>query len=701
MKRWTVVALAVLLVFSTLLAACAPKEVVVTKEVEKVVTQVVTKEVEKVVTKEVTKVVVETPAAPKKSLSKVYRIGIFEEPKTMNYWSYLGPDNSVWTQYVLAGQAPALYTLSDQRFDFVPSLATAMPPVPKQEGKFWVVTVPMVKDAKWSDGQPITAKDVAFTVNTSLELNLGGNWTAIYRPDAIDHVEAVNDYTVKFYFKSKPGLAAWQYEAAQGPILPEHYWKDTVAKAKAFIKDLKKPELPKDLDCKAKDLKESDKKLCDAQKAYDDAYQNARKTLYEAKALGAPTGGAFVTDKYEPGAFVQRTASKNYYFKGAEIKEYSDGTWEQTLANGNKLQLYGKGTGKVALDFKDGPYVSNVILSQYGSQDAAFLALGSGNVDYVLNPLSVAHGLVEKAQKGGNVDMYTNPDNGLFYLAFNMRKEPFSDPAFRKAVDIILDKEFVANKILQGTVIPAYSVVPPGNAAWYNSNIKTPYVGMSRADRVKEAIKVLKDAGWKWTKEPAWNDKTQDVDPGEGLTMPNGKPCPQITILGPGPSYDPQRATFNQWISEWMRQMGMPTKSELTGFNAILGPVFINANFDMYILGWGLTIYPDYLCDFFEGKNGVITGGELQGYNTPGMNDEKYNALCDTFLAETDVVKAKQEALEMQQILSDQRPYIPLFYRQSIDLISKNVELPYYKVLGGISNYAGMQSYAKVYTMAK
>ena len=99
----------------------------------------------------------------------VYRIGIFEDPLTTNYWSYLGPDASVWTEYIINDIAPTLYGLSDQRLDFIPSLATDLPPDPVQEGDFWTITVEMNPDAAWSDGTPITANDVAFTVNTSLD----------------------------------------------------------------------------------------------------------------------------------------------------------------------------------------------------------------------------------------------------------------------------------------------------------------------------------------------------------------------------------------------------------------------------------------------------------------------------------------------------------------------------------------------------
>ncbi len=359
------------------------------------------------------------------------------------------------------------------------------------------------------------------------------------------------------------------------------------------------------------------------------------------------------------------------------------------------MQLYGDATGEKTLEFVSGPYSDNIVFSIYGSQDSAFLAMADGELDYVLNPLSLARGLREQAEKGEDIVTYTNEANGLFYLAFNMRKDPYGFDEFRQAVDIIIDKEFVADSVLQGSVIPTYTIVPPGNAFWYNSDVETPYVGMSREERVNLAIEVLSDAGWTWSTLPAWNEDRQDVDPGEGLRMPNGQPMPDTTILGPGPAYDPQRATFNQWISEWMREMGMPVKSELTGFATILNPVFVDADFDMYILGWGLTIYPDYLVDFFHSKNDTLTTGN---YNTPGLHSDAFDVLGDAFKAETDIQKAQVQAKELQAVLALERPYIPLFVRQSIDLISRNVFLPYTSTLGGIADTAvsGFQTDAQV-----
>jgi ABC-type transport system substrate-binding protein len=312
-------------------------------------------------------------------------------------------------------------------------------------------------------------------------------------------------------------------------------------------------------------------------------------------------------------------------------------------------------------------------------------------VDYVLNPLGLSRGLKEQAQKGTGIRSYTNADYGMFYLAFNTRKYPQSEFEFRQAFDIVIDKEFVVNSVLGGVVFPMYSTMPPGNGFWYNADTPTPYVGWSREERVNEAVKVLKDAGWSWTTDPAWDEDLQDVVPGEGIVMPNGEPMPELTILGPGPAYDPIRATFNQWISEWGRELGMPVQSELTGFNTILGPVFVDADFDLYILGWSLgnVAFPDYYESFWHSRNDTATSGN---FNTPGFNNADYDALVDEFMSTSDLARAKELVFEMQVLLADQRPYIPLFYKQVEDLARDNLTFPYTETLGGLVDQAGLQT---------
>ena len=631
---------------------------------------------------------------------QAYRIGIFEEPTTLNYWNYLGPGTSVWTQYVLDGQAGSLYSLSDQRFDFVPSLAKDLPTEPVQEGDSWIIEVEMVEDAYWSDGELITAEDVEFTLNACLDLRLTQNWANFCIPELLEKVEATGDFSLKYTFSEKPGLGQWQFGIAQAPVLPEHFWENEVQESLAFVEGLQAPAPPAGIDCVANNLSASDLDRCspylEEKGEYDEAFTNARLTLYNSNPSGAPAAGGFITDKWNRGAFVQRSANPDYYFKDAEIVEYSDGTWEMTTKNGESIQIYGSGTGEETLRFTQGPYVDHIIFSLYGNQAAAFLAMSNAEVDYVLNPLSLARGLREQAGYSEGVQTFVNPDNGIFYLGFNMRKMPFSLPEFREAVDILLDKEFVAGRVLQDSVFPAYSIVPPANGFWFNDEIAMPYKGLTRSERLSQAINVLEDAGWTWEKKPEWDlddPEAANVKPGEGLRMPNGELVPEVEILGPGPAYDQARAAFNQFLTRWLQDLGVPAESELSGFNAIINPVFKEVDFDMYILGWNLTIYPDYLCEFFHSENDTAISGN---FNTAGFSNPDYDAKCDAFEEETDVQAAREQAKELQTILAEERPYIPLYYGQAVDLIRDTIELPYTDTLGGFGAVFGFQTYAKV-----
>jgi peptide/nickel transport system substrate-binding protein len=84
-----------------------------------------------------------------------------------------------------------------------------------------------LRDVKWSDGKPFTAKDVVFTFNMIKQhkaLDLQAIW------DQIDGIEAVDDHTVKINYKSaNSGLI---FKIVQIYIVPEHVWasvKDPVS----------------------------------------------------------------------------------------------------------------------------------------------------------------------------------------------------------------------------------------------------------------------------------------------------------------------------------------------------------------------------------------------------------------------------------------------------------------------------------------
>jgi ABC-type transport system substrate-binding protein len=585
-------------------------------------------------------------------------IAIFEDLTTDNYWAYLDPESSVWNAYVFANQAPTLFGYASPTNQLVPVLADGLPAEPVREGDAWTVTQPMKQGLVWSDGEPITANDIVFTYEAVRDLGLGGNWLTGYPIAGDDRlglldVEAIDDTTVKFTFNDKPGLSRWQFGVGLGAVLPEHFWADAVASSTT----------PED--------------------------------LYAASGAGAPGMWAFDFAEWEPGAFARNAANPNYPLQGSTTRLYSDGTYEFNAPDaGIDEQFYGEGGGEITHEYTEGPYAGEVTYSIYTSQDAAVLALTSGEVDFMLTSLGLQRGLQQLVLGEPELDLIVNPSNGYRYLAFNTRKFPMNDVAFRSAVACVIDKDFMANTVLGGAAIPVWSQVPEGNAFWYNPDAPRWCEGLTQEERLNTSIQVLKDAGYTWDVEPVWDPDNLDAIPrGEGLRGPDGQVVPELTLLAPGPGYDPLRATYSLFVEEWTNDLGIPVRAEPTGFNVIVDEVFnTDPQFDMYILGWTLTPFPDHVVEFFE------TGADsaLGGNNTPGYSNPEFDALAAEFRTVTDVEEARRLIREMDAILAEDLPYVVLFTTPIIEPYRTTLTFPFTSALDGIQNLLGLPSFVRL-----
>lgn len=585
----------------------------------------------------------------------VYRMATLSDLTTFNVWALFDDaDSSYWNYAVINSYYPSLYTLSDVRFDIIPALATDFPSDITQEGDFWVGTVPMQAGLKWSDGSDLTAEDVAFSANTALAFQLGLNWNGAYNPDYLDHVEAMDATTVKFYFSEKPGLAIWQYGAMQGPIVPKAFWEPKIGEALAAIEGLE------DMD------PESDEYLATLAEGVE--------ILHGLDPAGEPTFGEFKFSKWEVGAFAENVANEQYPFDSTLVEEFANGAYRESREDeGYEFVAYGDATGDKTLEFTTGPYFKSVLYNLY-DQDASILALKNDEVDFLLTPLGLGRGLLAQLEDDPNITIVTNPANGFRYLAFNHAHPQLQDPALRQAVDCMIDRQFLTDSLLQGAAIPVFTPVPTALTFWSNPDVPKYCDGFSAQERMEWAVQHLKDAGYTWEQEPAWNeDRGGSVDLGRGLKTPDGEEFPEMTLLAPAAGYDPLRATAGVHIGQWMKQLGMPVDVELTNFNNILTAVYDTGEYDMFILGWGLTAFPDYVCDFF------YTG------NPYNYSDADYDAMCDEFYTATDMEAARDLNFQLQEIAASTGPYIYLFTTPMYDAYrGANIAFPYTEVLDGI-----------------
>jgi ABC-type transport system substrate-binding protein len=609
-----------------------------------------------------TATVIPTPE-PEMPVKDTVHFAILADVTSTNVWAlYDFAESSYWNHAVQDGYWPVLFTLSDQRFDFIPSLAEDFPSDFAQEGDLWVSSVGMKDGPTWSDGTPITADDVAFTANTALTFELGLNWNNAYDPDFLDRVEAIDAQTVKFFFKQKPGLSRWQYGALQGKIVNKAYWEPKISDALAIMEDIKALDL------------ESEEYIAKRTEAVG--------MLHALDNTGEPTAGPYLFSRWEVGSFAENVRNPEYYFAGRQVEEFANGAYRESIDGKYEFEAYGNPTGNKVLDFNAGPNFESLLYSLY-DQDAAVLALRNDEVDFILSPSGLSSNSLTQLRDDPAIQIVENEQNGFRYLAFNHDRPHLADPVLHQAIACMIDLDFLTEQLLQGQASPVYSIVPPGNAFWYNEDVPRFCDGMDTRERMEEAVSMLKASGYSWETEPAWNqEQGGSVDLGTGLMTPGGTLFPAVTLLAPNPGYDPLRATTALFVEQWMRQLGIPVTAELTNFNNIRTIIYGTGDYDMFILGWGFDgLFPDHACDLF------VAGNPYYYLNID------LDELCSRFNVETDLEEARQQMDLIQEILATDLPYIYLFTTPVYDAY-RNVEYPYRDVLGGIgAGFFGLPAY--------
>ena len=90
---------------------------------------------------------------------------------------------------------------------------------------------------------------------------------------------------------------------------------------------------------------------------------------------------------------------------------------------------------------------------------------------------------------------------GTYYISLNDQKEPFTDPNVRKALSLAIDRDYVANTIMQGIYTPATALVGPGivdNEGYFkdNANGGKPYISDDYEANLEEAKQLMTEAGY-------------------------------------------------------------------------------------------------------------------------------------------------------------------------------------------------------------
>lgn len=128
---------------------------------------------------------------------------------------------------------------------------------------------------------------------------------------------------------------------------------------------------------------------------------------------------------------------------------------------------------------------------------AAYAAYNSGEAQLIKDVPTDEIPSLTKAEDGG--DFYVDTILGTYYVSLNLQRDAFKDAKVRKALSLAIDRDYVANTIMQGTYSTADSIVGPGivdESGYFHDNGNAPYISADYEANLAEAKKLLEEAGY-------------------------------------------------------------------------------------------------------------------------------------------------------------------------------------------------------------
>ena len=272
---------------------------------------------------------------------------------------------------------------------------------------------------------------------------------------------------------------------------------------------------------------------------------------------------------------------------------------------------------------------------------ASYAAYNSGEAQLIKDVPTDEIPSLTKAEDGG--DFYVDTILGTYYISLNDQKEPFTDAKVRKALSLAIDRDYVANTIMQGTYEPAYNFVGPGivdeDGMFYdNANGGERYISDDYAANLEEAKSLLAEAGY-----------------------PDGEGFPAIT-------YSANDSGYHIPVAEYLQQawgeLGITVNIDKVEWSSFL-PMRRAGDYDISRNGWVMDYNdPSNMIELFTSTN--------------GNNDGKYSNPDFDAAVEASKVADKtvhfQKLHEAEDILMEDAACIPVAYYNDFWLQSPSLK---------------------------
>jgi len=229
------------------------------------------------------------------------------------------------------------------------------------------------------------------------------------------------------------------------------------------------------------------------------------------------------------------------------------------------------------------------------------------------------------------------PSREFTYLAWNGTREPFRDPAVRRAMGMAIDRATIIRGLMRGFAVPATGMIPSWSPM-YTEVAALPF----DANRAKQELAA---AGWRDTN-------------GDGVVEKNGRPL-RFTLMVNTANRTHQ--DMAQVIQQELKAVGAQVEVRAEEFQSMLRQ-YKARDYDAVIANWSLDTFKVDPSPLFScAQSRVQNSSNRTGYCNP-----QADRLMEQGLRETDAAKARQVWQQYVQLLQQDQPVTFLFWSEDM-----------------------------------
>lgn len=290
--------------------------------------------------------------------------------------------------------------------------------------------------------------------------------------------------------------------------------------------------------------------------------------------------------------------------------------------------------------FRGKPLLDGIVFKFVPEAGLLLAQLKNGEID-LANNLALLQ--LDQIKSIDNVRAVVTPSLIWEHLDFNLDNPLFQDVRVRQAIAMGLDRQALITQNLKGTA--ALANADQSSLSWaYNADL-TPL-----AHDVAAAKALLAQAGWQ---------------PGpSGILTKEGKKL--AFSLAVSTDNKPREAVA-QAIVQQLKDLGIEVQLRPVDKQQFFAEVLRGRRFDAALYAWMNGVDPDHLGMWHT--NAVGSGGQ----NYAGWRNKEVDTLLEQGHRTLDMEARKPLYQKVQQIMLQEYPVVPLYYRANIDAVKSTV----------------------------